>query len=119
MIQNLMEQGQNFEALRTRGEGHGEAWFLVLRPLEVEKAHRELKSRFHSVLHLLELHITGVQRGPKVLLRRLALFQGGLKRPMGVYEVRGQFREGAREPEVGYLEGNGGRLTSHGGRQQY
>src|SRR5882724_9423332 len=100
MVQNLMEQGQNFEALRTRGEGRGEMGVLVLRPLEVEEAHRELKSRFHSVLHLLEPHVTGVQRGPKVCLGRLALFQGGLKHPMSVYKVRGQFREGAREPRV-------------------
>jgi hypothetical protein len=34
MVQNLMEQGQNFEALRTRGEGRGEAGVLILRPLE-------------------------------------------------------------------------------------
>jgi hypothetical protein len=91
----------------------------ILHPLKVEETHRELESRFHPVLHLLELRVTGVQRVPKVRLRRLALFQGGLKDPMGVYEVRGQFREGSREPVVGHLEGDGRRLTSHGGRQQY
>ena len=96
MVQNLMEQGQNFEALRTRGEGRSEAGVLVPRPLEVEEAHRELESRLHPVLHLLELHVTVVQPVPKVRLGRLALFQGGLKHSMGVYEVRGQFREGGR-----------------------